>query len=276
MAHPRDNGDDESPRPWKRTVRVRFVSTTTRPTTTEHATTEPVTTEPATTEPATTEPATTEPATTNAPAIESTGNESNTNPTPSTTAPDFDYLDWPFDGVPEGFKVSEYTDNVNRMVAAVRGGLRPKTAAELQDDGIEPTLSFLTQPTLPEIPENNQAAAESEEYKWEDAPVVQSRRFKAIRVEEVEALVKAAGEREGEHKACWMIWVQDQLADDSPELHLYGAAPHPKTAHGARPSKYIGGSLTRAICADREQVRQLGDFACKLMDRLPLEIDPRR
>jgi hypothetical protein len=76
----------------------------------------------------------------------STGHEGNTTPTSSPTTataatapprsplPIIELLDWHLDRVPDDFEVNESTENVNRVLAAVRDGLRPKTHAELASE----------------------------------------------------------------------------------------------------------------------------------------------
>jgi hypothetical protein len=178
----------------------------------------------------------------------------------SADLPEGDELEWQPCGAPDGFELDDTTENVNRVLAAIDQGLRPKTRAQCNLAAAQPPVDTI--PTDPEV------------WNWEDAPLVQPRRsFRVVRVEKISVFVKAAGVpvKQGHNVQCWAIWVKDDNSDNDTELQLFGAAPVPTRLH-----QQGGGQLTQSICPSDREAHQLGDLACKLLDRLPIPIDPVR
>jgi hypothetical protein len=59
------------------------------------------------------------------------------------------FLDWPFRGVQNDLEANESTDNVNRVLAAICGGLRSKTVAGLESErNSSPTAQHPVEATL--------------------------------------------------------------------------------------------------------------------------------
>jgi hypothetical protein len=215
--------------------------------------------------------------------IASTGHEGNTTPTsspatataatapPLSPLPIIELLDWHLDRVLDDFEVNESTENVNRVRAAVRDGLRPKTHAELASE-----RNPRPNPQQPVEDTPIGSTDSTEVWNWEDAPVIQPRSFKVVRVEDNEDVVKAAGVRpkDSRKERYRSIIVKDESNDD-PELRLYGAS---KQASGPLKTRDIheGGALIRSVCATEEEASEIGEIACKLLNRIPIKISARR
>jgi hypothetical protein len=155
-----------------------------------------------------------------------TGNRAGTNQTASAASPDTAEPRSEPCGAPDHFEVNDTTENVNRMLAAIHQGLRPKTKAERERELADqrqnrhlPILLVAAQPPVETPP-----PTDHEVWNWEDAPLVQPpRSFQVVRVEPVPGFVKAAGvlPSQAQYVECWAIWVKDENSDNEPLEQLF-------------------------------------------------------